>query len=411
MVQTKTVEEFQNSQIAEAESNPPFNLSTFAQRMVAERQADDAEADRGDPFEKLDLTAEPGEAYGHLEARLRAWIEERGVWALEPEIRRMADQLLADAEQRRPATETTYTVDLSGNVNGYTVHEVSAELPGMPPTPEPINGLRVPSDSQFVDGWTDSTSLVQRAIELIKRHPDELEHLHGMPMSFLWRQRGGKSRGRPNMGATVKAGGLLKHFAASTFCIWLAADHVRAAGYGDRQIEALLFRQLLAAGVAEVDEDTGRGGGATLVPPEIQAYEAEIRVYGAWEPAHKSAARTFQQVSLFDGPTAQEEGQYLCVRCEGERTTVRRGLCRDCTNDAASEWLEREYPPADDEPTCDSAQVDMLEGEPALDLSGAGILIHDDGTPFTAEEIAAQEAAELRDDPAEFDDDDSDLEV
>jgi hypothetical protein len=184
------------------------------------------------------------------------------------------------------------------------------------------------------------------------------------------------------MGQCVKSGGLLKHFAASTFLIWLAADHVLAARYGDRQIEALLFRQLLAAGVAEVDENTGRGGGATLVPPDVQAYAAELRVYGLWESTLKSAAQAFRQAPLFDAAANTCPDPITIDHDEDERE--RRATMQ--------------------------AVIDSDEGMRGSwsDADGAGVLIHDDGTPLSAVELAVMEAAELRDDAAEFVDSDED---
>lgn len=314
MVNTTTLSSFQAAMAAEIEADEtpaPNPLAELAERMVRERSSN---PESGDPFAGMVVEVEPGDAFGLVQDRVRRWIEDNGRWATEIEIRHMTDRLIADAEQRRPASEATYTVAADGTVTSFE----AAPLPGMPappPAAEPNNGLKAPADSEFVDGWAESSGLVQRAITLIKRHPDELEHLHGMPMALRWKQKGGKSRGRPTMGQTVKTGGLLKHFSGATFVIWLAADHIRAAGYGDRQIEALLFRHLLAAGVAEIDEDTGRGGGATLVPPEFSAYEAEIRVYGPWEPAHKAAARTFQQVTLFD---AEERAYFDAAGAEME---------------------------------------------------------------------------------------------
>lgn len=316
MVKTATVEEFQNSQHAEAESPAPFDLGAFTRKAVAERQGDDA--DRGDPFAKLDLTAEPGEAYGHLEARLRAWLEEHDIWALEPEIRRKADQLLADAEQRRPASEATYTVAADGTVTSFE----AAPLPGMPAPPpavEPSNGLKVPSDSIFDDGddFAVSSALAQRARVLIDRHPEHLKHLDGMSVIYLWKRQGGKSKGRATFGKCSKPSGLLKHFSEAQFVIWLAADHCRAAGYRDREIEALLFHEMLHTGIAEVDENTGRGGGATLVPHELEVFRAEVEIYGLWAPDLKEVGPAFQQVSLF-GISVEETAYFDAAGAEME---------------------------------------------------------------------------------------------
>ncbi len=304
MTNATTLSSFQASlnEQDDSETPAPSPLAALAERMVRER-SDNPES--GDPFDGMSLDVDPSDAFGLVEAQVRQWCEDNNRWATAIEIRHKTDRLMQEAQNARPGPvkAATYTVE-AGVVTSFTPDAAPdaapAELPGMPLAPEPINGLRVPRSTEFTaDGWADSTALWQRAQTLIERHPDELEHLEGMSLGFLWKLKGGKSRGRPIYGQCVKAGGLLKHFATSTFIIWLAADHVLAARYGDRQIEALLFRQLLAAGVAEVNEDTGRGGGATLVPPDVQAYAAELRVYGLWQEQLKSAAQAFRQAPLF----------------------------------------------------------------------------------------------------------------
>jgi hypothetical protein len=374
MTNTTTLSSFQAAQ-TDDEQQPESKgnyLSEFAQKMLRERGEEAPHV--GDPFEGMSLDVDPADAFGLVEGQVRSWLSEAGRWATEIEIKHRTDRLMAEAQNARPGpvtSEARYSVAPDGTVIDYQPIEAEAELPEMP-----AHGLRVPKSTEFdADGWADSTALYQRAQALIERHPDELEHLEGMTLSFLWKLKGGKSRGRPVYGQCVKTGGLLKHFATSTFAIWLAADHVLAAGYRDREIEALLFRQLLAAGVAEVDENTGRGGGATLVPPDVQAYAAELRVYGLWESTLKSAAQAFSQAPLF-GASADTE-------------------IHDIQN------------PYMDEASASGSDSDASNERPKQAVSsddGAGVLIHDDGTPMTPEEVAGQEAAELRDDPAEFED-------
>jgi hypothetical protein len=174
------------------------------------------------------------------------------------------------------------------------------ELPGMPP---PKSVLRVPSDPEFGDDeFFVSSALSTRAWALIERHPDYFEHLadHSLSVTYLWKKVGGKSKGRGVFGKTTKPSGLLKLFSEATFVIWLAADHCRGAGYGDREIEALLFHEMLHTGVAEEDEETGRGGGATLIPHELEIFRAEVEVYGFWAADIREAAPSFEQGRLFE---------------------------------------------------------------------------------------------------------------
>lgn len=170
-----------------------------------------------------------------------------------------------------------------------------------PDEPDPRQVLRVPADAEFGDDdFFVSTSLAARAAVLAERHED-LEHLHtSYTVVCLWKRAGGTSKGRPVFGKTVKPGGLLKLFSASTWAIWLAADHCRGAGYGDREIEALLFHELLHTGIAEVDDETGRGGGPTLRPHDAELFRAELEVYGLWDQQLRDVAPAFRQGTLFD---------------------------------------------------------------------------------------------------------------
>lgn len=384
MTKSMTLAEHQAAQRGETDAetvavtNP---LAELAEQMVRERSQTEGPTREAiaEQLQALGVleTVDPHMALGEIKGRVREAAEAAGVLADYDLISAEAERIWTHYGDTRRASEATYTVSPDGLVNGYEVHASNGdpaklgsgcvpaqELPGVEPKP-----LKVPGSSAFDDdGWADSNALANRALGLIERHPDELDHLRGVSIAYLWKLKGGKSRGRPVMGQCVKAGGLLKHYTSAVWLIWLAADNVLAAGYGDREIEALLFRQLLHAGVSEVDEDTGRGGGPAYQPHDVAVFEAELRVYGLWERSLKAVAPAFQQASLFDSE---------------ER--------------AVEEELDRE----------EAAQAGYVENP----LSGAGQLIHPDGTPLSAEEIAELEAAELRDDPSPEDLDDDDREI
>lgn len=228
--------------------------------------------------------------------------------------------------------------------------------------PKPKQILRVPSDAEFgEDELFVSTALADRAATLAERH-DELEHLTRgeYRVVYLWKRAGGKSKGRGVFGKTTKTSGALKLFAEATWVIWLAADHCRAVGYGDREIEALLFHEMLHTGVAEPDEETGRGGGPTMAPHDVEMFRLEVEVYGLWASELRDVAPVFKrpggQMGLFDVQASDDgEGAYLCDRCEDVRVAARGGICGDCAHEVAEDRYE---PTADAEP----------EGDPLADV-------------------------------------------
>ncbi len=370
MTKTTTLDSFQAS-MADAEPAEPVQtanpLADLAERMVRERDGGAPEV--GDPFDGMELEIEPGAAFGLIQGQVRQWVEDHNRWATDEEIRHKTNEL-HEAAQQHASSEATYTVSPDGTVSDFKRRPSEPKAPeGQEPLPEmPSAKLYAPGDGEFDDGadYVASGRLAQRAKVLISRHPEYFDHLHRLSVIYLWRREGGKSKGRVVFGKCSKASGLVKHFSESQFVIWLAADHCRMAGYGDREIEALLFHEMLHTAVAEVNENTGRGGGPTLVPHDLEVFRAEIEVYGLWAADLRDVAPAFQQASMFD---AEER--------------------------AVDEELDRE----------EAAQAGYAENPATGDrLPSEGLICHPDGTPMTPEEIAALEAADYRDDPSEDDD-------
>ncbi len=361
----RTVAERIQVQLQQSAPNP---LADLAERMVRERG--DSVPEVGDPFDGMDVTAEVGDAFGLVQGRIRQWVEDHQRWATEEEIRHKTDELLANAEQPRPASEATYTVSPDGTVSDFKRRPAESKAPeGQEPLPEmPSAKLYAPGDGDFDDGadYLVSGRLAQRAKVLMSRHPEYFNHLHRLSVVYLWRREGGKSKGRAVFGKCSKASGLVKHFSESQFVIWLAADHCRMARYGDREIEALLFHEMLHTAVAEVNENTGRGGGPTLVPHDLEVFRAEIEVYGLWAADLRDVAPAFQQASMFDAEA--------------------RAIDEELDREEASRAGYAEDP----------ATGDRLPSE--------GLICHPDGTPMTPEEIADLEAADYRDDAYDEDD-------
>jgi hypothetical protein len=169
--------------------------------------------------------------------------------------------------------------------------------------------LRVPSDAEFgEDEFFESTALAHRAEILTERHANLFGHLADLKVVYLWKNTGGKAKGKGVYGKTAKASGLVKHFSEqAAFVIWLAADHCRGAGYTERQLEALLFHEMCHTTVADADEETGRGGGPTLVPHDVEMFRAEVEVYGLWDADLREVAPAFRQAGLFDADNGEAE--------------------------------------------------------------------------------------------------------
>lgn len=370
MVKSTTLESFQAAEIEPIREPSP--LAQLAERMVRERSGPDPEPQEiAQQLAALDVLGEVDAhmALGEIKGRVREAAEAAGIMASYDLISAEAERIWTHYGDTRRASEATYSVGPDGLVDGYQQIERPAEAPAKLKAVEmpemPLKPLTVPTDSVFGDeaDFEISGALANRARVLISRHPEHLDHLRRLSVTYLWKRQGGKSKGRATFGKCSKPSGLLKHFNEAHFVVWLAADHCRAAGYGDREIEALLFHEMLHTAVSEVDENTGRGGGPALVPHDLEVFRAEVEVYGLWAPELQEVAPAFRQASLF----ATEE-----IAVEQE--------------------LDRE----------EAAQAGYIENPD----TGAGVLIHDDGTPMTADEIAEMERRELVDDDYDHDDED-----
>lgn len=390
MTKTTTLSSFQRAMNAEIieeleadaseQQSAPNPLAALAERMVRERSTNHAP---GDPFEGMALDIDPTDAWGLVQGKVRQWVDDHGVFAQEDEIRAKTNDLWGAAQSTAPRTGT-YTVGPDGLVAGYEPDAAPAELPGMPARPA-VTGdvhtpLTVPSDSVFGDDgeFVMSSALSQRAQTLIARHPEHLEHLERLSVLYLWKKTGGKSKGRATFGKCTKPSGMLKHFSEAQFIVWIAADHCRAAGYRDRELEALLFHEMLHTAVTEPDENTGRGGGPALVPHELEVFRAEVEIYGLWAPELKEVGPAFQQRSLFD---AQQTADPAVMAAGADLVRDLDEILDGDPNDPENYSDPMGNPP----PDADAPLVCSVCGKPALDWE---------------EELTPEEISEARQNPA-----------
>ena len=113
-----------------------------------------------------------------------------------------------------------------------------------------VKKVYIPEYGEFPgeDEFVKSSSLVDLAYRLIE---SKATWLKGRSIAFLWKKTGGKTKGKPTLGKCEKPSGLLKHFADYDFVIWLGADNMRAAKFGQTEIEAALYHELQHAWIDE----------------------------------------------------------------------------------------------------------------------------------------------------------------
>lgn len=199
------------------------------------------------------------------------------------------------------------------------------ERQGGPNLP-PETVYAAPPESLFQDpddpsGWRDflpAPDLETIARYLIEDDEDALGHLARYRVVYLWKRRGGQSQGQPTLGKCSKASGPAKHFADSTWIIWLAADWARDYELTRVQVEAALHHELTHAGEKEIEVTRPDGETATKIVPAVRGHDcemfsAEIERYGLWRQPLKAVAPAFRQLSLLDyvprdGETEPEEG-------------------------------------------------------------------------------------------------------
>jgi hypothetical protein len=136
--------------------------------------------------------------------------------------------------------------------------------------------VRVPNEETFgEEPFVEATDLAGLAESLIEQYPDSLGHLADLTVAYLWKKSGGKRGGHGVYGKTAKRSGLVAAFTSADYIVWLAADHIAAAGYDQRQITALLHHELLHTGIEE-DED---GNVKTILKGhDFEAFAEEVAV-------------------------------------------------------------------------------------------------------------------------------------
>lgn len=304
---------------------------------------------------------------GEIGGKVRAAVEEAGLLADHDEIERETDRIWASfGYAKSDGGPRVYDVQVDGTVKDWRRPDPGPQRdPFEPPVHQVGDDQRfsgggageghqqslflVPSDAQFHGKlYRDAPELGDIAERLIDQH-EHLADLLNCDIRYFWRRKTGVSKGRVKIGYCKRASDLLGHFTGCDFIIWLSATTARDGKFTDRQVEAAIFHQLCHI---ETDDE----GNFISARHDFEGFAAEIRQYGPWTEDLKVGGSAFvkaNQMGLFD---VDDEG------------------------------IE------DDEDEADDGSGGLMHA-PIRD--GAGTLIHADGTPMTAEEIEAQEAAEV----------------
>lgn len=129
-----------------------------------------------------------------------------------------------------------------------------------------------------------------------------LRERHNLPVSitfaFRWKRKGGKKGGAPTRGWCSKLSGPAKHFSGGKdFLIWLAADTCREARFSQDQYVALIYHELLFAGV-DIDDETFEET-PVMRRVDFEGFVEEIEHYGLWEDNLRRFADAVKQAPLF----------------------------------------------------------------------------------------------------------------
>jgi hypothetical protein len=152
----------------------------------------------------------------------------------------------------------------------------------------------IPPDAGFGADFGPAPDIARIAEALIAAEEVRFGFLRDVDVRYLWKRKGGKSKGKATLGKCVKASGLVKYLGSDAdFVIWVAADATRERALTTRQMEALVFHELLHI-------SQGDDGEPILVGHDFEGFAAELDTYGPWSADLKLAARSVRQAGLWD---------------------------------------------------------------------------------------------------------------
>lgn len=165
---------------------------------------------------------------------------------------------------------------------------------------EPNAYFPVPLDSDFVDGESGEPTDYLKHDELSRLGNALIDSrtvfidLNACKIVFLFKKKGGNSKGKLKLGQCQKPSGLLSYFSHTDFVIWAAADN--CLGFTWYQMEALLYHELKHASVDYDDQGEKK---LTINGHDWEGFADEVRLYGDWKPDIEQIRKAFQP-TLFD---------------------------------------------------------------------------------------------------------------
>lgn len=147
----------------------------------------------------------------------------------------------------------------------------------------------VPSATEFErKDFLYVASLQEMGDGLIAQWP-ELNFIASYEVRFLWKASGGRSGGAPKLGKCVLTSGLVEFFGGIDWVVWLSADWCREMEFGDEQIEALVYHELLHCTTKGEDEEE-----PALRGHDFEGFAKEIERYGFWDDTMRVARGAVQ---------------------------------------------------------------------------------------------------------------------
>lgn len=151
----------------------------------------------------------------------------------------------------------------------------------------------IPSDGQFGGDFIPGEDIERIARALMSAEEVRFGFLRDVKVRYLWKAKGGKAKGKATLGKCVKASGLVRYLGREDdFVIWLRADACRDRALTTRQVEALVYHEML-----HITQDDD--GEAILAPHDFEGFAAEIDTYGAWSADLKVAVRSARQAAFW----------------------------------------------------------------------------------------------------------------
>lgn len=146
----------------------------------------------------------------------------------------------------------------------------------------------IPRDQDFGGlEYAEYKSLSSLADELTYRYPGQIADLSNLRVRYYWRRKSAAT-----LGKCFTTSGLLREALGADVVIWLAANLARDAGFEQRQVEALLFHELLHI---QLDDKTGK---YALRGHDFEGFMAELEKFGPWRADLISMVKAAGQLSM-----------------------------------------------------------------------------------------------------------------